>query len=142
VTLFETHVATFRFFDRRADLADLEPKIIAIVDNLRLHTSEEDLLASTEAVDIPDGVDTAAFRRNSITGGFPYLLCLTTIAVIGGLAIVERRIRRKRYEAQIAEVEKAQAERKARTVKRESRENSAAAEYLQAAAKRPHLRRE
>ncbi len=142
VTLFHQHVTIFRFFDKRTHLSELEPQILAIVDNVRVHASNENVPASAEPVGIPAGVDASAFRRVSVSNGFPYLLCLATVVVIGTLATIEFRIRRKRHLANIAEIEQTKEARQKRERARELREHRDAAAYLKAVSNRTHLRRE
>jgi hypothetical protein len=142
VTLFDKHHATLKFFDQRSHLAEFEAIIAAVVDNLHLHDSVDNVLASHQAVPLPEDVDAGAFLRTGGAARFPYLLCFATLFVVSSLAAIEFRIRRARQQALIAEIENAQAEREARQSAQEEREGKAAEPYLRTPKKRVHMRRE
>jgi len=137
--IFKQGITRLKFFDNRAHLFDLQPEIIAVVDNLRMHDLEDNVIASNEPVPLPDGVSPGLFA--AARGGFPYLLMIATIVAVGVLVYFERKLLHKRYQEQIEEAKQQIAGRKQAEKEPQRRGPSGiddlALDYLQATKRLP-----
>ncbi|MGE3313532.1 MAG: hypothetical protein AB7O26_00360 [Planctomycetaceae bacterium] len=129
-TIYDKQITTLKFFDERSHLDEFEPTIAAIVDNIQLHDPEENVVAANEPVELPSGISAKVFADAAEPAGFPYLLLIFTIVVVGVLARIEYAMREKRNAAQVAEVVRKQQLRKEQEAATKRSQNSAAAAYI------------
>lgn len=130
---FDKYATTLKFFDNRAHLDEFEPVIVSAIDSMQLHDLEEHVAASIEPVPLPSSVSPDVFHVAAQPAGFPWLLMLFTIAVVGALVRAEHVIRHRRYAEQVAEVEQKIGDRKRQEAALKKSQDAATAAYLRKA---------